>query len=189
MAKQYSRYNDSELFTALRDSATAELAFTELYQRHSARIYEYCLRIVGSQVIAEDMFQETFVRFYKSVEQHDKIENVIGYLMTIARNLCLNHKRLRREFAEVEEHFLQDVSGTRTIEAAELMQLITAALELLDTDYREVFVLREFDGFTYGEIAEIVGSTEATVKTRVFRAKQKIQSILQPYLQDIQRHG
>ena len=70
-------------------------------------------------------------------------------------------------------------------EKTELLKLITTALELLPDDYRESFVLREYDGLSYQEIAEITNSSMATVKIRLFRAKQKIRDILAPYLADL----
>lgn len=66
------------------------------------------------------------------------------------------------------------------------MELITTALELLPEDYREAFVLREYDGLPYNEIAELTGASLATAKIRVFRAKEKLRKILEPYLRDSQ---
>jgi RNA polymerase sigma-70 factor (ECF subfamily) len=57
-------------------------------------------------------------------------------------------------------------------------------MELLEFEYKEAFILREYDGLPYNEIAEITGTTITNAKSRVFRAKQKIKEILQPYLQE-----
>jgi RNA polymerase sigma-70 factor (ECF subfamily) len=70
------------------------------------------------------------------------------------------------------------------VETSEFLQLITAALELIPDDYREVFVLREYEGLSYAEIAEVVDSSLSNVKVRIFRAKQKIREILAPYIRE-----
>ncbi|HRK59713.1 MAG TPA: sigma factor-like helix-turn-helix DNA-binding protein, partial [Candidatus Kapabacteria bacterium] len=80
------------------------------------------------------------------------------------------------------EHWLADHSPG--YEQQELLNLLTRSLELLDEDHREAFVLREYSGMSHGEIAELTGTSIANAKSRVFRAKQKIKSILLPYLKE-----
>jgi RNA polymerase sigma-70 factor (ECF subfamily) len=70
-------------------------------------------------------------------------------------------------------------------EQQELLQLIQASLELLPEDYREAFVLREYNGLTYQEISEVIGQSIDVVKVRIFRAKKKLRDILAPYLKDL----
>ena len=70
-------------------------------------------------------------------------------------------------------------------EQRELLQLIQASLELLPEDYREAFVLREYNGLSYNEIAEVIGESLDVVKVRIFRAKKKLRDILAPYLADL----
>ena len=96
MEKLYSEYSDSNLYALLRTEA-AEGAFGELYSRYSSIVYSYCLRVMSDRDKAYDIFQDTFMRFYQSAERHPSLDNVKGYLLTIARNLCLNEKeRLSR---------------------------------------------------------------------------------------------
>jgi RNA polymerase sigma factor (sigma-70 family) len=71
---------------------------------------------------------------------------------------------------------------------SELLNLITTALELLDDDHREAFVLRKYDGLSFQEIAELTNITETNARSRVHRAQAKIRSILAPYLTDIEQH-
>jgi RNA polymerase sigma-70 factor (ECF subfamily) len=61
-------------------------------------------------------------------------------------------------------------------------------MEQLPTDYKEAFVLREYEGLSYQEIAELTESSLSTVKIRIFRAKQKIREILAPYVADLSQH-
>jgi RNA polymerase sigma-70 factor, ECF subfamily len=181
-------YSDEKLFELLADAAQREAAFSELYRRYGQRMYAYCMRVLGNSEQASDIFQEAMIRFYQSGQSQTSVQNVAGYLMKTVRNACLNSKRDNKITFSLEEYDFQVPSGAVRYEAEELAQLIASALELLDDDHREAVVLREYDGFSYQEIASITGCTEVNARTRVFRAKQQLRSILQPYFNDIMKH-
>ena len=145
MEKPVGKYSDSELYSKLRGSKKeAETAFAELYSRYSQRIYAYCLRVTGSQDDARDIFQETFTNFYNSSKNKERLENIPGYLITIARNQCINYKRNLKISVNIEDY---NVFSTDTgYEQKELLELIARALELLDFEYREAFILRQYQG-------------------------------------------
>lgn len=174
-------------------SNNTELAFREIYNRYASTVHAYCMRVFNNPEQSEDVFQETFIRFYQSVtkvKNEDTIElvknfNVPGFLITIARNYCLNLKRKEKKEVSVEnyDYFEFEHHG---YERKELLELIKTALELLEFDYREAFVLREYSGLSYEEIAESTKTSTANAKARVFRAKLKIKEILKPYLLDLQ---
>lgn len=194
----YSARSDEELFLLLRSSsavpgsqtsstAEREAAFRELYARHGKRVHAYCIRAVSaSPQEAEDIFQETFVRFFNAAQTERTMTNVPAFLLRIARNLCLNHKRDSRPTYVLNDddlhHKAQEYGTT------ELLHLITTALELLEDDQREAFVLRKYDGCSFQEIADITHTTENNARSRVHRAQAKIRSILAPYLADIDQH-
>lgn len=170
------------------DDSTAQAALSVLYRRYGQRIYTYCRKIVADNALAEDLLQETFVKLFDSGKQQRLIENFPAYLMTIARNLCLSHKaRTKRSFVPFEDFHIT----TRDVpyEQKELLQLITTSMDLLPDDYREAFVLREYNGLSYIEIAEIIGESIDVVKVRIFRAKKRLREILAPYLADLDRKG
>jgi RNA polymerase sigma-70 factor (ECF subfamily) len=183
MSKKYTAYSDKELVELL-ETKEKEAAFKELYHRYSAQVHAYCLRVLNNQELAEDIFQETFIRFFKKININRGKTNVPGFLITIARNLCLNYKRDVRPTVSMEGMDFplnQDMS----YEKKELLDLINNALELIEFEYREAFILREYDGMPYKEIAEITGITIGNAKSRVFRAKKKIKEILAPYLKEL----
>lgn len=168
----------------INDDAEAQAALTVLYRRYSQRIYTYCRKILSDNATAEDLLQETFVKLLDSGRQGREIENFPAYLMTIARNLCLSHKaKHKRAFVQVEDFHL--TAHDVPYEHKELLQLIQTALELLPEDYREAFVLREYNGLSYNEIAEVIGESLEVVKIRIFRAKKKLRDVLAPYLADL----
>ncbi len=177
--------SDLELFRQLADSEpVAQAALTTLYRRYSQRIYTYCRKITADNEVARDLLQETFVKLYDSGKRGRDVENFPAYLMTIARNLCLSYRsRQQRQYVPVEDFHLtvRDVP----YDQKELLQLIHTSLDLLPDDYREAFVLREYNGLAYNEIAEIIGQSLDVVKVRIFRAKKRLREILAPYLADI----
>jgi len=174
---------DADLFYRLTgEKEVAEAAFSELYARHGGRVYAYCLRFLGNRDEAMDVYQETFIRFFECAEENREMTNVPGFLLKIARNLCLNMRRNKKRTVEFQDY--QKLVQPTSHEKSELLQLINTALEMLPDDYREVFVLREYDGLSYAEIAEVVDSSLSNVKVRIFRAKQKIREILSPYIEE-----
>lgn len=164
----------------------SELAFRELYRRYAPRIHAYCFRILEQRQEAEDIFQETFIRFYQSARQQREMINVPAYLLRIARNLCLNHKRDTVLHESLEGIDLPDYGIEQRYENEELLSLIRYAVGLLEHEYREAFVLREYQNLTYEEIAQIVGTSVSNAKSRVFRARQKIKEILAPNIKEFQ---
>lgn len=174
---------DAELFSCLNgEKEVAEAAFSELYARYSGRVYAYCLRFLGNRDEAQDVYQETFIRFYECARQDREMTNVPGFLLKIARNLCLNTRRNKKRTVEFEDY--QYLVPPKSAENSEFLQLITTALDMIPDDYREVFILREYEGLSYAEIAEVVDSSLSNVKVRIFRAKQKIRDILAPYIRE-----
>lgn len=186
MKRRLSEYSDSELYAMLRTERREE-AFGELYARLSPNVFSYCMRVLGSRDRAYDVFQETFLRFYQSAERHEGLDNVRAYALTICRNLCLNEKkRVQTNVVEFDDT-LYNPGMSREADRNEMLNLISTALELLPHDMREVFVLREYDGLSYNEISDMLSIKLDTAKVRVFRARQKIREILEPYLNEMHR--
>ncbi len=180
----FSKYKDTELITIFQsDDIHSEGAFRAIYNKYSPRIYAYCLRVLGNKSLAEDVFQETFVRFYEKAKSSYSKGTVNGFLITIARNLCLNQKRDKKSNIPFEEYHLILNEGSENRE--EVYKLITASLDLLEFEYREPLVLRMYDGLSYKEISEVCEISVENARKRVFRAKQKIREILEPYYNEI----
>lgn len=186
MRRHLTEYSDTDLFAMLR-TEQREMAFSELYSRLSPNVFSYCMRVLGSRDRAYDVFQETFMRFYQSAERIDHLENVRAYTLTICRNLCLNEKkRAQTQMVEFDDT-IYNPGASKEADRSEMMKLITMAMELLPHDMREAFVLREYDGLSYNEISEMLNIKLDTAKVRVFRARQKIKEILEPYLNELSK--
>ncbi len=185
MATDYSKYSDKQLVKLLKgDKKEAEAAFTELFDRYSLRVNAYCLTIVGDKEKAEDIFQETFIKFYQNARSDFKEGSVIGFLITIARNLSLNAKRNEKSTIPIEDFDIK-FNDDDSYENKELSELVMMAMDLLPEKNKEALVLRYFNDLRYKEIADILNITPARARYLVFNAKQKIKEILLPYLKDV----
>ena len=187
MIRKYEENSDIELFDLLKsDRETAEKAFAELYARHSPRVYAYCRRFLGDKDDAQDVFQETFIRFYQSADSKRVMTNVPAFILKIARNLCVNNKSRQSSHYSFEEYMA--IADNIRPEDNELLGLIKHALELLPDEYREIFIMREYNGLSYNEIAEVTNLSMSLVKVRIHRARQKLREILSPYLADLSKY-
>jgi RNA polymerase sigma-70 factor (ECF subfamily) len=199
VATTFSDATDHELLLASRrggqsakkagsKDTKADQAFAELYRRHKQEIYTYCLRMMNrDREAASDLFQEVFVRAYERAEQFRSGSNVRGWLYTIARNLCLNAHRGKRPTDSIDL-FPSLESSDRSLapeydeEQHFLRERLETAIAELPAEFREAFVLREMDGFSYSEIAQMTGSTLPMTKVRIYRAKERLRALLKPYL-------
>ncbi|GAB5464565.1 MAG: sigma-70 family RNA polymerase sigma factor [Candidatus Kapaibacteriales bacterium] len=186
MGNGYKEYEDANLF-ALMSPGNKESgeAFAELYSRYSQRVYAYCVKFLANKDEAQDVFQEVFVRFYQSADRKKDMTNVPGYLLTITRNLCVNSVRSKKPMTNFEEYMGE--AHNEDADNDEMLQLVRDAVSQLQDDYREVFILREYDGMSYQDIADVTGEKLSNVKVKIYRAKQKIRDILKPYLEEIRK--
>lgn len=163
-----------------------EPSFSELYRRYNRRVYAYCLRMVNSRELAEDLYQDIFVRVARKRLSFAK-GNFAAWLFAIARNVCLNAIRDRVEYVpieDVQDHLQAAPQYDEGDYYEEQMALLRQAVEQLPHDMREVLVLRVYNGFSYEEIAEITETKLATVKVRIFRAKQRLHRMLAPHFHE-----
>jgi len=180
MGNKFEEYDDGALFELLKNqNSESERAFSIIYDRHSQRVMAYCKRFVGNIEVAEDILQETFIRFYKAAFKKEKVmTNVPAFLVRIARNLCLSHKSNEVYHLEYEDYLVNSYTNGDNHEENDMIYLVRKALELLPNEYREPLMLREYEGFNYEDIAEITGESLNNVKVRIHRAKIKLKDIM-----------
>ncbi|TAL67831.1 MAG: RNA polymerase sigma factor [Bacteroidetes bacterium] len=181
-----SNYTDNELLKLItEDEKSFRFAFDEIYSRYSKLVYSYCQGILKNRFIAEDVFQEVFIGFFSKVRNESDIESIPAFLISIARNLCLKQIRDRKINIPIDKNYLI-VDERNQAEKNNLFELIQKALSLLDLKYKEVFILREFDGLSFEEISKICNITQEGVRTRLFRAHNALREILEPYINDLE---
>ena len=184
MKKKLASYPDIELLKMLQKEKTeAEAAFTEIYDRYSTRLNAYCIRITGDPEQACDIFQETFYKFFMKASADKCSGSIIGFLITIARNLYLNQQRGKKTTIPIEE-FEEILPAIDNSPDMEMVELVKMAIDLLGPDYREPLIMKVYSGMEYAEIGDICGISTVNARSRVFRARQKLKEILTPYIKD-----
>jgi RNA polymerase sigma-70 factor, ECF subfamily len=173
--------SDEELFSKFGSEA-GEKAFHILYERHAARVYAYCARILGNADEAKDVFQDSFIRLYQKGILSCVGIRVAPYLFTIARNACLSCLRARKDTIDADECRL--ASDEVSFEKTERITLVQRAIQHLELAYREPLVLREYNGLSYDDIAALLSLPVSTVKIRIYRAKEKMRVFLSQYFKE-----
>lgn len=161
-----------------RNRAEVERALAALVAEHSDTVYRLARSIVHDAALADDVVQETMVKAWRALPDFDgPIPR--AWLMKVARNTAISLLRTRREQVREATDF-DDVASTAggpattAVDRAALERMWEALAEL-DEASRSMVVLRELNGLSYDEIAEVLDLPMATVKTRLFRARRSLQ--------------
>jgi RNA polymerase sigma-70 factor (ECF subfamily) len=162
--------------------ALAREAYTKLYLKYRERVYAYCLRVLCDEAEAQDLFQEVFYRVYTRSNQFEEQRSLGGWIFTIAHNLCLNKIRDRKPNEAIEDVTLS-VSPIDDL-GENWRARIEWALAQIPAEHREAFVLREYEGLSYNEITDILHTTLPAVKSRIYRAKERLRTLLEPYYKE-----
>jgi RNA polymerase sigma-70 factor, ECF subfamily len=151
-----------------------------LYERHSGRIFGYCLSLLGSREEAEDAVQTTFMNVQRGLERGVVPQFELAWLFKIARNVCYNRSesssRRRRIESADDLDSLQEVLASPERGAAMGVSVaeLTRALGAIPERQRRALLLREFQGMSYEEIAGELGVSVAAVETLLFRARRSL---------------
>lgn len=173
-------------------------AFEELLRRHQRPVLNFVFRFVGNRATAEDLVQDVFLRIIRRAKSYKREAKFTTWLYTIARNICIDHSRRmqHRRTASLDHPVRSDGENRRTLgeslpspDAAtdrramgrQLGEQIKAAVDSLAEDQREVFLMREYLGLPFKEIADIIGIPENTAKSRMRYALEKLRADLSEY--------
>lgn len=174
--------------------------FDDLVAAYEKRIFNVIYRILGDYEEAADLTQETFISAFKGFERFRGDSKIYTWLYQIAINHCRNKLRQRgrqraiqvesidqpRSWEDSEDGASRDIADLTNaphlvLEEKELKEKILSAVQSLPPDYREVVVLREIQGLSYNEIAEVTNISLDNVKTRLSRARAMLRRKLEPY--------
>jgi RNA polymerase sigma-70 factor, ECF subfamily len=165
------------LSTALAQAPSAD-ATRQLYERHSSRIFGFCLSRLGSREEAEDAVQTTFLNVQRGLGRGVVPEYELAWLFKIAQNVCHNRHQSTRRRGRVEAaqdlDALQDVIASPDRSPAVSLGDLTQALGAIPTRQRKALLLREFQGYSYEEIASELGISVGAVETLLFRARRAV---------------
>ncbi|MCA9815967.1 MAG: sigma-70 family RNA polymerase sigma factor [Candidatus Obscuribacterales bacterium] len=198
MATSYSQKSDRDLVMACQRREPA--AFEELVKRHQKTVYVLLYQLAPDWTDTSDLAQEVFIRVWRSITNLRNPNAFRSWLTQIVTNIFYDELRKRpRKLPTVsmDEPYTDEESGestTRDIpdeslvpeEKAlnkELSQIIRESMMKLPEQFRTAIVLREVEGLSYEEIAVITKTEMGTVKSRIARARTKLQEMLKPYLE------
>jgi RNA polymerase sigma-70 factor (ECF subfamily) len=170
-------------------------AFEFLFKSYYPDLKTYAKNIVNSDVVAEDMVMDVFVRLWELENRLEIKTSLAGYLFTSVHNHCINYlTRNKKRFPAVNVetidklNALVSLSGENdainTINLSELSNRIEAGIEILPDECRKIFLMSRMEGMTNREIAEKLGISENTVKVQIYRALKKFRVILTEFLPD-----
>jgi RNA polymerase sigma-70 factor (ECF subfamily) len=172
--------------------------FQELVERYQDRMINFIQRSIGDRDRAQDLAQEVFIRVYRHMKRFDPEKKFSTWIYTIASNLAKNELRNRSRnplvlFQALTSSWEDDHRPLQFEDSSmrpddlyrkrRLQELVEQAAAELPEHHREVFVLREIEGKSYEEIAEITGTQLGTVKSRLNRARNRFAQIIEPWLE------
>lgn len=175
-------------------------AYEELVQRYQRRIYNVALRFLRVPEEAEEVTQEIFVKVYKALKNFRGDAKFSTWLHMIALNHCKNRlKYLKRRHyfdnqsvdppagesdeAPVKQYVSANPGPAEQMQSAELQIVVRRAIDELIDEHRQVIILRDLQGFSYEEIAEITKQAVGTVKSRIHRARLELADKLRPLVE------
>jgi RNA polymerase sigma-70 factor, ECF subfamily len=158
-------------------------AWEDIVRLHRRKVFNIAYKFVGKHDLAEDLTQDIFLKLYRSLDTFDRRANFQTWLISVSRNLCIDHYRSVRKEREtinrdVDPSTLMPVSRDRSaysqLELRDRVQLLRAAMDTLPPTLRTAVLLRDIQELTYQEIADRLGVPEGTVKSRINRGRTEL---------------
>jgi len=173
--------------------------FQRIVEQNYQRVYNVIYRMIEDREEAEDLTQDTFVNAFRAYDTFRHESQVYTWLYRIAVNLTKNRLDRRRRRRAVEGPSLDApvevdedevsrqvedwrLAPTRSAENAELERILAEEIARLRPEYKEVVILRDYEGLSYEQIASVLGCTVQAVKSRLFRARSVLRRALADYL-------
>ncbi|HHU62893.1 MAG TPA: sigma-70 family RNA polymerase sigma factor [Clostridiales bacterium] len=174
-----------------RKDTVASIDFNELVDQHQKKIYNIAYRMTGNTEDAMDITQEVFVKVFKNIKSFKGQSSLSTWVYRIAVNTCLDELRKKKngkvsymEDTEVETQlpltyrYMNQENPERLFERSQLIKAIQKAILSLSDDHRTMIILRDINGFTYQEIADILKCPLGSVKSKLSRARNELRKKL-----------
>jgi len=166
-------YDEIELLA--KTASGDQFAFRILYEKYSKKIYTLSVRLLHSEILAEEVRQEVFLKLWMLGTELTTIDNVEAFLRTLTRNRCLNVLRRivleNKSDRELSKNYVDTHNETEeSILLNDMRNLLNAAIDLLPEQQRQVYLLCQSEGLKYEEIAIRLNISINTVKTHMKRA-------------------
>lgn len=172
-------------------------AYAKLIERHEGRVHALVCQYVGQDEEARDLARDVFLKAYRSLDRFHGKAKFSSWVCRIAINRSIDYIRRRKHIridsldeplgagdGEIERDIPDPSEGpAEEIERRELADRIRTAIHQLSPKLQEVTVLREYGGLSIDEIAQTLGLSDGTVKSRIFRARERLRELLAPYIE------
>lgn len=196
ITREETSAGDEDVFLVERVCRGDALAFEQLTRKYRERLYAVIYNLTANREDASDLTQEAFIKAFQNIQSFRGKSSFYTWLYRIGVNGAYSHlkKNRRNRFfsfekihedalqAEILDKVSQPAQQDRKAFLEELKEKLNEALQTLSLKHRTVVVLHEIEGLSHREIAEIMNSTEGTVRSRLHYAKQQLQSQLSRYL-------
>ena len=155
-----------------------ERAFSLIVRAYEVPVFNYIMRLVGDRALAEDLTQEVFIRVFQGLPKFSLRSKFTTWLFQVTKNRVLDELRAveRRPRALVA---IDDAPPLEVVDApveqVEMIDALWSAVDGLSTDLKMALLLRDVVGLSYNEIADALDTTLATVKWRIFKAREEVQ--------------
>jgi RNA polymerase sigma-70 factor, ECF subfamily len=162
-------------------------AFREIFDRYHGRLFSCAFSILMNKEDAEDVVQDAFVKVFFSIEGFKGDSSFYTWVYRIVHNLAVDLKRKKGRRGGDAEEYREDIglspveafmSPSSSLHHRQQLVLLQKALQELSDEHRETLVLREIEGLSYEEIADVTGVSKGTVMSRLFYARKKLQKSL-----------
>ncbi len=155
------------------DRNGGQARFETAFHGHKNSVYDFAVRMLGSRDAAADVTQEVFVRLYKALNGDGTgVEDTKAWLFIVNRNLCLKQIRGRRPDAPLEA--AENLPGHSDSSLDPDHRDLRKAMDVIDPRHREALLLREYSGFTYREMGEILEISEPAVKSLLYKSRVQL---------------
>lgn len=176
-----NRMDEQELMARLQRKD--EQAFREVVRRYKDRVVNYLWQLTGDYEKAVDLAQETFLRVFFKAHKYRPIAPLASWIYTIASNLAKTELRRMKKmdtvsFDDVKDIFIEKEPTYNSPEKDELIRTVRAALNRLAPRYRIPLILKDLEGFSQEEIAQILRLPLGTVKARISRGRNRLKKEL-----------
>lgn len=175
-------------------------AFKELVEKYQRKVYSICYGMLKDSESSMDVSQEVFIKVYRYIDKFNRDSSFYTWLYRITVNMCIDHIRKNSRVQKVEyddriahegdsegEDYITPsrlgINPDKVYGRKELRQKMLEALETLTEKHRTILILREVEGLSYEELAEVLDISKGTVMSRLYHARRYFQEALKDYLQ------
>ena len=187
--------SDMELVERIRSGDRQ--AYQGLVEKYQQRVYTIAYGVLHNREDALDVSQDVFIKAYRKLKNFRGASSYYTWLYRITVNMAIDHQRRRKNIVEVEyderiggdeesdtqSRTPQPENPAEALERKELNQLIMGAIQALPEEQKTILLLREVEGLSYEEIAEVTRISMGTVMSRIHYGRKKLREVLAPYVE------